>query len=144
MELKDYQPKRKLTNSQLFAKAIKSGSSPVTNTIEPEINTSLPIEEGKLIPEDPIPQPIQSFSTVYIPSISQERVENPLNDLIVNTIKKIKKTPYWTDFTDSEQEKMISRYFDIKIKADKYSDVKIGLKEKCAFIQDVMERAQKI
>lgn len=143
MEITNYKPKKKLENTKIFGKVIKQESY-MTNTVEENIDTCYPAEEGKLIPEDPIPQPVKSFSPVCIPSISQERVENPLNDLVVNTIKKIKKTPYWTDYSDSEQEKMISRYFDIKIKAEKYSDIKIGLKEKCAFIQDVMERAQKI
>ena len=79
-----------------------------------------------------------------IPAIPPERADNKLNGLINNTVKKIKNTPYWSDYTEAEQEKMISRYFDIKIKAEKYSDVKIGLKEKLAFIEDVLARAQKL
>ena len=84
-------------------------------------------------------------STGVIPAIGPiERAESKFNDLVVNTIKKIKNTPYWTDYSEAEQEKMVSRYFDIKIKAEKYSDVKVGLKEKCAFIQDVLARAKKL
>jgi hypothetical protein len=99
-------------------------------------------------PDSTIPSVKQKVSapvsTGVIPVISQDRVDNKLNDLVVNTVKKIKKTPYWSDFSESEQEKMISRYFDIKIKAEKYSGVKIGLKEKCSFIQDVLARAKKL
>ena len=93
----------------------------------------------KVKPKNQVP-----VSTGVIPVISQERVNNRFNDLIVNTVKKIKNTPCWADFSDAEQEKMISKYFDIKIKSEKYSSEKIGLKEKCSFIQDVIARAKKL
>ena len=98
---------------------------------------------------------INSYNTKYvsspaeqavaaIPEISQERVENKLNSLINNTLKKIKNTPYWNDFTNEEQEKMISRYFDIKIKSEKYSKINISIKEKLSFMEDVLARAKKL
>lgn len=79
-----------------------------------------------------------------IPSIPPERAENKLNSLINNTVKKIKNTPYWSDYTQSEQEKMISKYFDTKIKDEKYSDIKIGFKEKIDFIEDVLARIERL
>lgn len=99
-------------------------------------------EVPKLKPKAPVSTPV---STGVIPAIAQvEKTESKFNDLVINTVKKIKNTPYWSDYSETEQEKMVSRYFDIKIKAEKYSDVKVGLKEKCTFIQDVLARAKKL
>ena len=83
-------------------------------------------------------------TTASIPVIPAERAENKLNNLIVNTVKKIKSTPYWKEYSEAEQQKMICRYFDVKIKSERYSDMKIGMKEKLAFVEEVIERAQKI
>lgn len=97
-------------------------------------------EVPKLKPKAQVP-----VSTGVIPAIAPfDKTESKFNDLVINTVKKIKNTPYWTDYSEAEQEKMVSRYFDIKIKAEKYSDVKVGLKEKCTFIQDVLARAKKL
>lgn len=107
-----------------------------------DLFTSPDKEIPKLKPKASTTTPV---STGVIPAIAPtERAESKFNDLVINTVKKIKNTPYWTDYSEAEQEKMVSRYFDIKIRAEKYSDIKVGLKEKCTFIQDVLARAKKL
>ena len=75
-----------------------------------------------------------------IPSITPERLKFKFNDLVSETVKKIKNTPYWNEYSDQEQEKMLSKYFDVKIKKGKYSQIKFNLKDKLTFIEDVFNR----
>ena len=92
----------------------------------------------------PAPKTAATSPIKIIPAIPPERAENKLNNLINNTVKKIKNTPCWTDYSKVDQERMISNYFDKKIQDDRYSDVKITIKEKLDFIEDVLARTQRL
>jgi len=59
-------------------------------------------------------------------------------ELETEIINKIRKTPYWEDFTRKQQENMISKYFDAKIQREKYRKTEYSLKDKFDFIQNIM------
>ena len=67
-----------------------------------------------------------------------ERV-NKFGDLAEKLISKIKNTPCWSDFTMNSQEKMISKYFDKKIKSEKYTNISYNLTDKLTFIEEVLK-----
>lgn len=75
-----------------------------------------------------------------IVSINQkvERV-NKFEDLAMQLVNKIKNTPYWAEFPMKSQEKMISKYFDKKIKTPKYLEVPYSLTDKLTFIEEVLK-----
>lgn len=59
-------------------------------------------------------------------------------ELETEIIDKIRKTPYWEDFSKQRQEKMISTYFDAKMKNEKYSTIGYTQKDKLEFIQNIL------
>mgnify|MGYP007069944572 CR=1 FL=1 len=67
-----------------------------------------------------------------------ERV-NKFGDLAEKLISKIKNTPCWSDFTMNSQEKMISKYFDKKIKSEKYTNISYNQTDKLTFIEEVLK-----
>ena len=67
-----------------------------------------------------------------------ERV-NKFEDLAAQLVNKIKNTPYWTEFSMKSQEKMISKYFDKKVKTPKYIEIPYSLTDKLTFIEEVLK-----
>lgn len=61
-------------------------------------------------------------------------------DLETEIISKIRKTPYWEEYSIQRQENMISSYFDKKIKT-KYSDLNYSSQDKLEFIQNILALA---
>ncbi len=81
-----------------------------------------------------------NYRSKGIPSIPTEQTKNKLNDIINNMVKKIKKTPYWNDYSAQQQEEMICKYFDAKITRNRYSQINFSLKDKAQFIENVLKR----
>ncbi|MBO6180240.1 hypothetical protein J6O86_00965 [bacterium] len=67
-----------------------------------------------------------------------ERV-NKFEDLATQLVNKIKNTPYWAEFSMKSQEKMISKYFDKKVKTPKYVEIPYSLTDKLTFIEEVLK-----
>lgn len=61
-------------------------------------------------------------------------------DLETDTIAKIRKTPHWKEYSAKTQEKMISKYFDSKIK-NGYKNIKFSQEEKNGFIDNILTLA---
>lgn len=59
-------------------------------------------------------------------------------DLETEIIAKIRKTPYWEEFSKTRQEQMISKYFDKKILNSKYENINYTNKEKLEFIRNII------
>lgn len=78
-----------------------------------------------------IQTPEEVISSAY-DNLSSTNIE----DLETEIINKIRKTPYWEEFPEIRQEKMISAYFDKKIQTIKYSKIKLNEKEE--FIKNIM------
>ncbi len=59
-------------------------------------------------------------------------------ELRTETIEKIKNNPFWGEYSFNSQEKMVSKYFDNKIKRSKYNNIKYNLSDKKNFIEEVL------
>mgnify|MGYP006940572336 CR=1 FL=1 len=59
-------------------------------------------------------------------------------DLEDEIINKIRKTPYWEDFSTNQKEKMISSYFDARIQKNKYSKIVYSENDKIQFVENVL------
>lgn len=60
-------------------------------------------------------------------------------DLKDETVEKIKNNPFWNEYSPHSQEKMVSKYFDTKVKRSKYRGIKYSLNDKRIFIEDVLK-----
>lgn len=63
---------------------------------------------------------------------------NKLEDLETEIIAKIRKTPYWSEFTKSEQANMIAAYFDKKTSFNKYKHLSQLPSDRLDFIQNIL------
>lgn len=96
--------------------------------------------------EDKIEQKNTSIQTpVAIPNILEETEEkeqnlkkSKLEDLETEIISKIRKTPYWEEFTAEKQTGMIEKYFNVKTKSSKYNMEKYSDRDKQVFIRTVL------
>jgi hypothetical protein len=68
-------------------------------------------------------------------SISEENSSNFYEDLETEIISKIRKTPYWEEFSIQRQEKMISLYLQAKLQT---SSCEMSSQEKKQFVQNVL------
>lgn len=58
-------------------------------------------------------------------------------ELETEIIDKIRKTPYWEDYSLKQQETMIGKYFDNKV-SKKYQQIDYSAKEKQVFIENII------
>ena len=119
--------KDKLTKRDIFAKNNEENyvSTPITQniTVQPKALHSGIIE------------PVNSLSE--LPQIDGDKFE----DLESEIIDKIRKTPYWEEYSTIRQEKMIESYFNKRITSGKYSYIKHSTKDKSSFIENILALA---
>ena len=70
--------------------------------------------------------------------LSTDIKSNKFEDLEDEIINKIRKTPYWEDFSTNQKEKMISSYFDARIQKNKYSKIVYSENDKIQFVENVL------
>lgn len=86
-------------------------------------------------------------SPVVIPNILDENTDslivkkNKFEDLETELINKIRKTPYWEEFSIQSQSNMIENYFNIKMKSSKYNSIEYSNRDKQMFIQTILALA---
>ena len=107
--------KDKLAKRDIFTKneEEKYVSTPITQNIT--------VQPKALHTE--VVEPVNSLSE--LPQIDCDKFE----DLESEIIDKIRKTPYWEEYSTIRQEKMIRAYFDKRIASGQYSYIKHSTKE---------------
>ena len=70
--------------------------------------------------------------------LSTDIKSNKFEDLEDEIINKIRKTPYWEDFSTNQKEKMISSYFDARIQKNKYSKIVYLENDKIQFVENIL------
>lgn len=70
--------------------------------------------------------------------LSSDVESNKFEDLEDEIINKIRKTPYWEDFSTTQKEKMISAYFDARIQNNKYSKIGYSENDKIKFVENIL------
>lgn len=59
-------------------------------------------------------------------------------DIETDIISKIRKTPYWEEYSSDRKKTMIEKYFNAKLKTSKYSTLEYSNEDKIKFIQNVL------
>ena len=83
---------------------------------------SKPIEKEIVIQ----PKAIHSGQIAPIENLSDLNVSNTstkFEDLETELINKIRKTPYWLEFTTEQKKNMIEKYFEKRIQSEMYSSI---------------------
>ena len=87
-----------------------------------------------------IQTPIIVNTDLNVSENQEEKMLSPdklfLEDLENELINKIRKTPYWDDFSNERKTDMIANYFDNKLKKNKY--FKFSQSKKDNFVQTVL------
>lgn len=129
LDSKDIFKKNKIENS-FNDKSIQFISKPITENIviQPKVIHSGQIEN------------IENISDIKNTDSAHWDLNNPVKfeELETEIIRKIRKTPYWEDFSTIKKENMISKYFDRKIQNEKYSMIAYNSKDKLNFIQNIL------
>lgn len=129
LDSKDIFKKNKIENS-FNDKSIQFISKPITENIviQPKVIHSGQIEN------------IENISDIKNTDSAHWDLNNPVKfeELETEIIRKIRKTPYWGDFSTIKKENMISKYFDRKIQNEKYSMIAYNSKDKLNFIQNIL------
>lgn len=104
---------------------------------------STPTESGAENSVQPETKKEQAVEVLIEKEDKVEPVTNSYNavkfeELETDIINKIRKTPYWEDYSRKRQECMISKYFDVKIQNPKYSQDTYSLEDKNEFVQNIL------
>ena len=119
--------KDKLAKRDIFTRNSEESyvSTPITQSITVQPKT---LHSG-------IIEPVNSLSE--LPQVDCDKFE----DLESEIIDKIRKTPYWEEYSTIRQEKMIASYFDKRIASGRYSYIKHSVKDKSSFIENILALA---
>ena len=117
---------KNVIEQKLEEKDIKFISKPSEDKIEQK-NTTIqsPVEISNILKE-------QDNTTA--PDIKKSNLE----DLETEIIDKIRKTPYWEEYSVEAQTNMIEKYFNARIKSTKYSTAEYSHRDKQLFIRTVL------
>lgn len=126
--------KEKLENKDIFQKEnieealeqndIKFISKPIENeiVIQPKAIHSGPIDTVENISDLNM---IQQTSTKF-------------EDLETELINKIRKTPYWLEFSTDRKKNMIEKYFENRIQSEMYSNISYTSSDKQEFVENIL------
>lgn len=120
----------KLKKTLMGTNFFKKAEIPASEDTLPPVSEIITEEEFEL--NEPVEANIVSIKP------KAEKV-NKFEDLAMELVNKIKRTPYWAEFPMKSQEKMISKYFDKKIKSQKYVEIPYSLTDKLTFIEEVLK-----
>lgn len=76
---------------------------------------------------------------VEIPTLDDIKFKGIFADLAQETLEKIKRNPFWNEYTKDSKQKMISKYFDNKVKRMKYNSTEYSENDKLSFIDRVLK-----
>lgn len=63
---------------------------------------------------------------------------NKFLGISMQVIDKIKKTPCWKEYPQESKERMISKYFDKKMKTSEYMSIPYDNNDKQTFINEIL------
>lgn len=98
---------------------------------------SKPIEKEIVIQ----PQAIHSGQIAPIENLSDLNVSNTstkFEDLETELINKIRKTPYWLEFSTEQKKNMIEKYFEKRIQSEMYSSISYSNSDKKEFVENIL------
>lgn len=125
--------KDKLENKDIFQKG------DIEETLEQnDIKfISKPIEKEIVIQ----PKAIHSGQIAPIENLSDLNVSNTstkFEDLETELINKIRKTPYWLEYSTEQKNNMIEKYFEKRIQSEMYSSISYSNSDKKEFVENIL------
>lgn len=129
-----------IIEQKLEEKEIKFISKPVAEVPETDdiqdknSGISCICDNNEQLQPDNVPTEPECCSNTVLPAVS----ENNLEDMETMLVDKIRKTPYWTEFSTERQTRMIENWFNAKTKNAKYSEKNYTADEKDNFVQTVL------
>ena len=125
--------KDKLENKDIFQKGniketleqndIKFISKPIEKEI---VIQTKAIHSGQIAP-------IENLSDLNVSNTSTK-----FEDLETELINKIRKTPYWLEFTTEQKKNMIEKYFEKRIQSEMYSSISYSNSDKKEFVENIL------
>ena len=104
--------------------------------ITKEVKDTKPEEQQKQCEQ--LESEINLLTEVNTVEAPKTKPQAKFEELETEIIGKIRKTPYWADYSTIKQENMISKYFDNKVQKNKYSKIEYSTADKLSFIQDIL------
>lgn len=98
---------------------------------------SKPIEKEIVIQ----PKAIHSGQNVPIENLSDLNISNTFTkfeDLETELINKIRKTPYWLEYSTEQKKNMIEKYFEKRIQSEMYSSISYSNSDKKEFVENIL------
>lgn len=98
---------------------------------------SKPIEKKIVIQ----PKAIHSGQIAPIENLSDLNVSNTstkFEDLETELINKIRKTPYWLEYSTEQKKNMIEKYFEKRIQSEMYSSISYSNSDKKEFVENIL------
>lgn len=125
--------KDKLENKDIFQKGnieetleqndIKFISKPIEKEIVIQPKTT---HSGQIAP-------IENLSDLNVSNTSTK-----FEDLETELINKIRKTPYWLEFSTEQKKNMIEKYFEKRIQSEMYSSISYSNSDKKEFVENIL------
>lgn len=87
------------------------------------------------------PKAIHSGQIAPIENLSDLNVSNTstkFEDLETELINKIRKTPYWLEFSTEQKKNMIEKYFEKRIQSEMYSSISYSNSDKKEFVENIL------
>ncbi len=77
--------------------------------------------------------PIENLSDLNVSNTSTK-----FEDLETELINKIRKTPYWLEFSTEQKKNMIEKYFEKRIQSEMYSSISYSNSDKKEFVENIL------
>ena len=130
--------KESLEKRDIFQKNVSGGqltqeslysSNPIVNEVS--------IQTQKLH-TDIAHNPFESLMEAKKNQMPLDHESKKFEDLETEIINKIRKTPYWNEYSKNEQSNMVGAYFNKKIQSLKYNHIKLLPNDKENFIKNIV------
>ncbi len=134
--------KEKLETKDIFTKNISTEENILENSGIKFISKPIELDSKKVQSLDKEVKPVNNLYIEEKTNLQKED-QNPIySDLLENIetriISKIRKIPYWTEYSVQRQEKMIQTYIDKKLQTE---EITLNIQEKDEFIQNILTLA---
>lgn len=134
--------KEKLETKDIFTKNISTDENILENSGIKFISKPIELDSKKISSLDREVKQVNNLGIEEKTEL-QEEVQNSidsglLEDLETRIISKIRKIPYWSEYSIQRQEKMIQTYIDKKLQTE---EITLNAQEKNEFIQNILTLA---
>ena len=134
--------KEKLETKDIFTKNISTEENILENSGIKFISKPIELDSKKVQSLDKEVKPVNNLYIEEKTNLQKEDQNLIYSDLLENIetriISKIRKIPYWTEYSVQRQEKMIQTYIDKKLQTE---EITLNVQEKDEFIQNILTLA---